>query len=89
MPIFAEYGIFGNTPSLNGTFQGELIYTVGLHALIQQKYNVTLQYNGYHAHTSGGLTSFGPGGPAYYSGGNGPFFYNDKGWISLTLSAQF
>ncbi|NPT57139.1 DUF1302 domain-containing protein [Paraburkholderia elongata] len=89
MPIFAEYGIFGNTPSLNGTYQGELIYTVGLHALIQQKYNVTLQYNGYHAHTSGGLTSFGPGGPAYYSGGNGPFFYNDKGWISLTLSAQF
>jgi hypothetical protein len=89
MPVFAEYGVWGNTPSLNGTFQGEFIYTVGLHALIQQKYNVTLQYNGYHAHTSGGLTSFGPGGPPYYTSGNGPFFYNDKGWISLTISAQF
>lgn len=89
MPLFVEYGVWGNTPSTNGTFQGELIYTAGLHALIQQKYNVTLQYNGYHAHTSGGMTSFGPGGPQYYAGGNGPFFYNDKGWISLTLSAQF
>jgi hypothetical protein len=89
MPVFVEYGVFGNTPSLNGTFQGELIYTVGLHALIQQKYNLTLQYNGFHAHTSGGMTSFGPGGPSYYAGGNGPFFYNDKGWVSLTFSAQF
>ncbi|CAM2169621.1 DUF1302 family protein [Paraburkholderia sacchari] len=89
MPIFAEYGIFGNTPSLNGTYQGELIYTIGLHALVQQKYNITLQYNGYHAHTSGGMTSFGPGGPAYYASGSGPYFYNDRGWISLTFSAQF
>ena len=89
MPLFAEYGVYGNTPSLGGTFQGELIYTAGLHALIQQKYNVTLQYNGYHAHTSGGLTSFGPGGPQYYASGNGPYFYNDRGWVSLTFSAQF
>jgi hypothetical protein len=89
MPMFVQYGLWGNTPSLNGTFQGSLIYTVGLHALIQQKYNLTLQYNGYHAHTSGGLTSFGPGGPLYYASGNGPYFYNDRGWVSLTFSAQF
>jgi hypothetical protein len=89
MPVFVEYGVLGNTPSLNGTYQGELIYTFGLHALVQQKYNITLQYNGYHAHTSGGLTSFGPGGPLFYAGGNGPYFYNDRGWVSLTLSAPF
>ena len=89
MPLFMEYGIWGNTPSLTGTNQGQLVYTFGLHALIQQKYNVTLQYNGYHAHTSGGLTSFGPGGPPFYASGNGAFFYNDKGWVSLTFSATF
>lgn len=89
MPLFAEYGILGNTPSLNGTYQGELIYTAGIHALVRQKYNVTLQYNGYHSHTSGGMTHLAPGGQAFYGGGNGPFFYNDRGWISLTLSAQF
>jgi hypothetical protein len=87
MPLFVEYGVYGNTPSLNGTFQGQLIYTAGLHALIRQKYNVTLQYNGYHAHTSNGMTNMG--GPSYYSGGNGAYFYNDRGWVSLTLSAQF
>jgi len=89
MPMFVQYGLWGNTPSLNGTNQGQIVYTVGLHALVQQKYNVTLQYNGYHAHTSRGLTSFGPGGPAYYASGNGAYFYNDKGWVSLTFSAQF
>ena len=89
MPVFAEYGIWGNTPSLDGTNQGSLIYSIGVHALIQQKYNATLAYNGYHSHTSGGLTNFGPGGPLFYTSGNGPFFYNDKGWISLTFSATF
>jgi hypothetical protein len=93
-PMFAQYGIWGNTPSLGGTNQGALIYTLGVHALIQNKYNVTLQYNGYHAHTSG-ETNFGaanglpPGGPSYYETGNGPFFYNDKGWVSLTFSSSF
>ncbi|WP_250504228.1 DUF1302 family protein [Caballeronia sp. AZ7_KS35] len=89
MPIFVQYGIWGNTPSLTGTNQGQLIYTIGLHALVHQQYNITLAYNGYHAHTSGGLTSFGAGGPLYYNSGNGAYFYNDRGWISLTLSAQF
>ncbi|MEX3941873.1 DUF1302 domain-containing protein [Paraburkholderia sp. BR10937] len=90
MPMFVMYGIYGNTPSLATTIanQGSLIYTVGLHALIHNRYNVTLQYNGYHSHTSGS-TSFAPGGPAYYAGGNGPFMWNDKPWISLTFQTTF
>ncbi|HEX8029592.1 MAG TPA: hypothetical protein VF491_14060, partial [Vicinamibacterales bacterium] len=78
------------TPSLSTTIanQGSLIYTIGLHALVHNKYNVTLQYNGYHSHTSG-VTSFGPGGPSYYAGGNGPFMWNDKPWVSLTLQTTF
>jgi hypothetical protein len=89
MPMFVQYGIWGNTPSLGGTNQGALIYTLGLHAFVQQKYNITLAYNGYHAHTSGGITNFGAGGPGYYASGHGAYFYNDKGWVSLTLSAPF
>ena len=96
MPIFAMYGLYGNTPSLGAPVsQGSLVYTIGLHALVQNKYNVTLQYNGYHAHTSGGLTNFGnvpvgtPGFPSYYAGGNGAFFYNDKPWVSLTMQMSF
>lgn len=90
MPIFVMYGLYGNTSSLTTTVgnQGSLIYTLGLHALVQNKYNVTLQYNGYRNHTNG-PTQFAPGGPSFYSGGNGAFMWNDKPWLSLTLQTTF
>lgn len=87
MPLFVEYGLYGNTASLgNSVSQGAIIYTAGIHALVKNKYNVTLQYNGYHAHTNGGTT---PGANPFYTSGNGTYFYNDRGWISLTLQAAF
>lgn len=100
-PIFAEYGLYGNAGSLGvGVSQGNIIYTAGLHALIRQIYNVTLAYNGYHAHHSDTLTNIAqsegidvpvgtPGFNSYYAGGNGPAFYNDRGWVSLTFSVAF
>ncbi|PRE10343.1 hypothetical protein C6P92_23360 [Burkholderia multivorans] len=95
MPIFLEYGIWGNQATVEPSpGQGTLQYTIGVHALIQNKYNITLQYNGYHAH-AGGQTNFGlanglpGGGPSYYAGGNSTYFYNDRGWVSLTFSAAF
>jgi hypothetical protein len=90
MPIFVMYGVYGNTPSLSTSIsnQGSLTYTIGLHAFVQNKYNITLQYNGYHSHTSG-VSRFAPGGPPYYAGGNGAFMWNDKPWISLTLQTTF
>ena len=48
----------------------------------------------WHSH-AGGQTNFGlanglpSGGPSYYATGNGPYFYNDKGWVSLTFSSSF
>lgn len=90
MPIFVEYGIYGNTPSLGSSVsQGSLVYTAGIHALVKNKYNVTLQYNGYHAHTNGGNTLVNGGAASYYTSGNGFYFYNDRGWVSLTLQASF
>jgi hypothetical protein len=99
MPIFVMHGITGNAPTLGVPVnQGVTIFTLGLEALIQQKYTVTLQYNGYHAPTNGKLTNAGaafnvpngtPGFPTFYAGGSGTFMYNDKGWVSLTLKASF
>jgi len=101
MPIFAMYGLYGNAASLAAPVnQGALNYTFGVHALVRSKYNITLQYNGYHAHTNGGLTNFPtangtpvpvgtPGFPSYYASGNGTYFYNDKDWLSLTFQASF
>jgi hypothetical protein len=90
MPLFVEYGIYGNGASLGASpGQGGLIYTAGIHALVKNKYNVTLQYNGYHAHTNGGNTPVNGGAASYYTSGNGIFFYNDRGWVSLTLQMAF
>ncbi|MDB5982097.1 MAG: hypothetical protein JWQ69_3112 [Pseudomonas sp.] len=101
MPVFAMYGLYGNAASLGAPVnQGALNYTFGVHALVRQEYNITLQYNGYHAHTNGGLTNFptangtpvpvGTSGfPSYYASGNGTYFYNDKDWVSLTFQASF
>lgn len=90
MPIFLEYGLYGNTASLgSSTGQGTFLYTAGIHALVKNKYNVTLQYNGYHAHSSGGNTSGSGGAASYYASGNGLYFYNDRGWVSLTLQMAF
>jgi len=82
MPMFVMYGIYGNTPSLSTAVanQGSLMYTIGLHALVYNKYNVTLQYNGYHSHASG-TTRFAPGGPSYYAGGNGPLRFDARGGV--------
>lgn len=90
MPLFAEYGVYGNAASL-GTSpgQGGLIYTAGVHALVKNKFNATLQYNGYHGHTNGGNTSSAGGVASYYASGNGIYFYNDKPWVSLTLQMAF
>lgn len=100
-PIFAEYGLYGNGAGLGNTInQNAIVYVVGVHALIRQVYNVTLAYNGYRAHHSANETNVAqqagvniptgtPGFPSYYSTGNGFYFYNDKGWLSLTLSASF
>jgi Protein of unknown function (DUF1302) len=86
-PLFVEYGLYGNQATTFGSpGQGQLQYTIGVHALIQNKYNVTLQYNGYHAH-AGGIGN--ANGPATYNGGNGTYFYNDRNWLSLTFSSTF
>ncbi|MGY2488434.1 DUF1302 domain-containing protein [Cupriavidus sp. CP313] len=90
MPMFVMYGIYGNTPTLATTVanQGSLIYTIGVHAVVHNRYNITLQYNGYRSHTRG-TTRFAPGGPSFYAGGNGAFMWNDKPWVSLTLQTTF
>lgn len=82
MPVFFQYGVHGNAATLNGgQAQGSFVYTVGISALYRQTHKATLQYNGYssRAKTENGV----------YTGGNGAFMWNDRDWISLTLSTSF
>ena len=82
MPLFFQYGVYGNAATLNGgVAQGAIIYTAGISAMYRQKYKATLQYNGYNARakTNDGI----------YTSGNGAYMWNDRDWISLTLSTTF
>lgn len=85
-PITVIHGLSGNGASLSSGNQGSTIFIVGLHALIHQKYNVTVAYNGYNSHTKG---KTGPTGLEHYASGNGTWMYNDKDWLSLTFSTSF
>ena len=91
MPIFVQYQVKGNTATVaGGNKEGNLVYSLGLHAQVDTKYNITLAYNGFHGRTNG-ATTVGPAGSydAYDYGGNGINFWNDRNWLSLTLGTTF
>jgi hypothetical protein len=87
-PMFGMYGLHGNAAS-NGVAvkQGDLMYGLGFKAVLQQRYNFTLQYNGYHGRTTG--TSATPAGAEFYATGNNLYRFNDRGWLSFTFSSTF
>ena len=91
MPVFVQYQVKGNTATrAGGNKEGNAVYSIGLHANVQSRYDITLAYNGYHGKTNG-RTTLGPAGPfnANDFGGNGLDFFNDRGWVSLTLGTTF
>lgn len=87
VPLFAQYGLYGNSATVDAAnAEGALIYSIGVHALINQKYNVTLQYNGYESRHKGIVT--GPAGD-YYAYSPGVGFLDDRDWVSLSFSTTF
>lgn len=90
-PISVNAGLYGNGQTLalagTGDQAGSIAYSVGVHALVKQKYNVTLDYTGYHSPT--GNLAYTPSGKAYYGAGSGQYMWNDKSQIQLTLSTAF
>lgn len=90
-PMSLTYGIHGDPAYTGGTFyaQGSKIFSVGVKATIREKTTVTLQYNGYHYHTSPIANVPGLGDSYSGFGGNGPAALNDKGWVQLTLKTSF
>jgi Protein of unknown function (DUF1302) len=96
-PLYAMYGLSGNAAS-NGISvkEGDLMYAVGVKALVKQRYNFTLQYNGYDGR-SVGTTNYGaaggvpnvPGVANYSAAGNNLFQFKDRNWLSFTFAATF
>jgi hypothetical protein len=89
-PMTASFGIHGIGQRLatntTGVDAGSVAYSIGVHALYRQKYNVTLNYTGFHSSVASSVSS--PWGN-YYSGGVGNYMWNDKGQVLLTLSTSF
>jgi len=91
MPIFVQYQAEGTPASRGGgTKEGNLVYSIGVHAYIDSRYDLTLAYNGIHGKTNG-RKAIGPAGTfdANDLGGDGLNFFNDRGWVSLTFGTSF
>ncbi|MDX1296894.1 MAG: DUF1302 family protein [Pseudomonas sp.] len=90
MPLFVQYGVYGNPAYSAGAFYAEdsVIASIGVKAAYQQKHYVTLQYQDYHWNPTGRVVNGAPGGDVY-AGGNGPTGLNDKGWVSLSYNTSF
>ncbi len=93
MPINYTYGITGNPAYSASSFYPEEtnIYSIGLKALIKQKYIASITYSGYHWRPNGTASPFGPSVPESYSGfgGAGPVSLNDRGWLQLQFKVSF
>lgn len=90
-PVSVNYGFWGNGQTLalagTGSEAGSVSYSIGVHALVKQLYNIKLDYTGYHSPVAGTTTT--PSGQLIYSGGSGQYMWNDKAQIQLTLSTAF
>ena len=90
-PFDVNAGIHGNgqTLALGGTGDqaGSVAYSVGVHALVRQLYNIKLSYSGWHSPTDKKvINAFGL---QQYSGGSGEYMWNDKGNLELVFSTAF
>ena len=90
-PISVNVGLSGSGQTFvtegDGTVAGSVAYNAGIHALIKQKYNIKLDYTGFHS--TFGKTALTPSGLPYYVTGMGNYMWNDKSQIQLTFSLNF
>jgi hypothetical protein len=91
-PMSIAAGIHGNGQTLAITGVGDnaasYSWSAGIHALIKQKYNVTLSYAGDSASHNGiGINPINK--KSYWDSGSAEYMWNDKGRITLVLSTAF
>jgi len=83
MPLFLGYGVKGNSIVGFGDNEGQGSYAIGLSADVQNKYLVSLKYNGFIAkHNKDELGAMSNSNAAL-----GKFW--DRNWVSLTFKATF
>jgi hypothetical protein len=90
-PFYVGAGVYGNGQTIptsgTGDQAGSAVYSAGINALIKQKYDVKLFYQGFSSPTAAVVKT--PNGQSYYSGGSGQWMWNDKGQVMLVASTSF
>ena len=81
-PLSIGYGVHGNGATLGGGNEGSYTYSVGLEAVLRQKYTFAVKYSDSHARYN-----TGPTGLATTSNGNSA--QNNHGWLALTFKTTF
>lgn len=76
MPMAITYGVHGNGATLGGGNQGSAIYSIGVEADVNQFYKVGLTFADASSHSR-------------ENGGNGPWQWNDRGRVTLTVKATY
>ncbi|MHC8380538.1 DUF1302 domain-containing protein [Pseudomonas sp. LB3P14] len=88
-PLFAMYGLDGNGASVGVPVnQNDVTYSAGIKGVMYQRYNLTLQYNGYYGRSFGTATS-SIDGSTYTAAGNNMYSMKDRNWWSLTFNTTF
>jgi Protein of unknown function (DUF1302) len=85
IPITVGVGLAGNAPTAS-SYQQSWNWQIGVSANIYQKYTVALYYGGFHSrYSQTSATAY----PVATTTGAGPYMYNDRGYVLLTLQTTF
>src|SRR5699024_9443036 len=84
LPMSVMYTIYGNGATLAaaGVKQGAISYSIGLKGVYRGRYSAALVYADSYAH-------YNKNNAGVITSGNGPWYYNDRGRVTLTLETTF
>ncbi|MFM0394971.1 DUF1302 domain-containing protein [Paraburkholderia phytofirmans] len=86
IPMTVTAGLAGNGATSGSSSAHSWTWQIGATASIWQKYTVGLYYGGFYSHyKQTSATAY----PIATTAGNGPYMYNDRGYVLLTLQATF
>jgi len=84
VPITVGGGLAGTAPNTGGSVQNSWNWQIGLQAQVWQQYTVSLYYGGFHSKMNSTTTS-----PVSNVTGAGPYMWNDKAYVLMTLQTTF
>jgi hypothetical protein len=86
IPITVSTGLAGTGATNGSSTQQSWSWQIGASASVWQKYTIALYYGGFHSRYK---QTSAAGSPLATTTGAGPYMYNDRGYVLLTLQSTF